>query len=175
MSTKNVIFSFVLFVFLTGNVWGKSQTSYFLGEVKMSSPAGVSYGSSVSLVKRVASQANNKITEYVLSLDADKEVQEYVAIFEVKGSMFSVRDNHGTFSGEGKLFGKPWKWNSWKYTVLMNDGSGSLKGEDFLSDDGLVIKKTLFSPDGTARVMFDEELKSISQSMYDVLRAKLTL
>ncbi len=55
----------------------------------------------------------------------------------------------------------------------MTDGSGTLRGEDRLSDRGLQVKKTFFSPDGQPRVIFTEDLKVVSKELYEILRAKL--
>ncbi len=95
----------------------QEQVTYFLGEVKMSSPTRQFYGSSVSLVKRTLKPAENKIVEQVMSLDAKQTPQEYTTVFTVKDSKLTVKDEEGTFEGEGELIGKAWKWTGWKYNV----------------------------------------------------------
>ena len=152
----------------------QEQLTYFLGEVKMSSPAGQPYGSSISLVRRALKPAENKIVEQVLSLDPKQPPQEYTTVFDIKGSKFTVKDEEGSFAGEGELMGKAWEWTGWKYNVsMLGQRKGSLKAEDTLNRDGLVVKKSFYTPDGQLRVLFSEDLKPISKEMYEILRAKL--
>jgi hypothetical protein len=151
------------------------QVTYFLGEVKMSSPTGQPYGSSVSLIKRTLTPAENKIVELVLSIDAKNVPQEYTTLFAVKDSKFTVKDEEKTFDGEGEFTGKPWNWTGWKYQVnMLGARKGTLKAEDTLTDGGLTVKKAFYSPDGQLRVNFSEDLKPITREMYDLLHAKLT-
>jgi hypothetical protein len=150
------------------------QVTYLLGEVKMSGPTGQPYGSSVSLVKRTMTPAENKIVEVVLSLDAKGAAQEYTTVFAIKDAKFTVRDDEKTFDGEGEFTGKAWNWTGWKYQVnMLGARKGTLKAEDTLSDNGLKVTKAFYSPDGALRVNFTEDLKIISKEMYDLLHAKL--
>lgn len=152
----------------------QEQVAYFLGEVKMSSPMGQPYGSSISLVKRTLKPAENKIVEQVLSLDAKNAAQEYTTVFAVQNSKFMVRDEEKTFEGEGEFIGKAWNWTGWKYSVnLIGQRKGVLKAEDTLTESGLSVKKSFYSPDGQLRVAFSEDLKLISREMYEILRTKL--
>ena len=98
----------------------EANTTYYLGEVKMSSPTGRPFGSSISLVKRSIFPAENKIVEIVASIET-REVKEYTTVFEIKGSDFTVKDQEGTFSGGGKLTGPAWAWTGWSYSVDMGN------------------------------------------------------
>ena len=156
------------------NTASQEKVTYFLGEVKMSSPTGQPFGSAVSLVKRTVAPAENKITELVLSVDSRRPTQEHTTVFDIEGSKFTLKEGSGGFTGEGELTGKAWEWTGWKYTVnLTGEVKGVLKGEDSLTVGGVTSKKTLLSPDGQARVVFSEELKPISREMYELLHAKL--
>ena len=159
--------------FAQSNTASEEKVMYFLGEVKMSSPTGQPFGSGVSLVKRTLAPAENRITELLLSIDSRRPTQEHTTIFDIKGSKFTLKEE-GAFAGEGELIGKAWEWTGWKYTVSMTgENKGVLKGEDSLTVDGVTSKKTFFSPDGQARIVFAEELKPISREMYELLHAKL--
>jgi len=150
------------------------QVSYYLGEVKMSSPDGRPYGSSLSLIKRTLKPSENKIVEQVASIDPREPTKEYTTVFDIKGSKFTVKDEEGTFAGEGELIGKAWEWTGWKYSVnLLGERKGKLIAEDTVSGNGLVVKKSFSGPDGQVRVLFSEDLKPISKEMYEILRAKL--
>jgi hypothetical protein len=150
------------------------QVTYFLGEVKMSSPTGQPYGSSVSLIKRTLTPAENKIVELVLSIDLKTGPWESTTVFGVKDGKFTIKDEEKTFEGEGEFTGKPWGWTGWKYQVnMLGARKGILKGEDTLTETGLTVKKGFYSPDGQLRVNLFEDLKPISKEMYDLLHAKL--
>jgi hypothetical protein len=150
------------------------QTAYYLGEVKMNSAAGQPYGSSISLVKRTLKPAENKIVELVLSLDAKQPAREYTTVFDVKGSKFTVKDEEGTFAGEGEFQGKAWAWEGWKYSVnMLGERKGTLKAEDTFTGGALIVRKTFYSPDGQMRVIFAEDLKPISKEMYELLHPRL--
>lgn len=150
------------------------QVTYYLGEVKMSSPTGQPYGSTVSLIKRTLTPAENKIVELVLSIEAKGAPLEFTTVFIVKDSKFTVKDEEKTFEGEGELIGKPWNWTGWKYQVnILGPRKGVVKAEDILTEHGLTVKKAFYSPDGQLRVNFSEDLKPITKEMYDLLHAKL--
>ena len=149
-------------------------TSYYLGEVKMTSPTGQPYGSSISLVKRTLRPDENQIVEIVLSIDAAKPPQEYTTLFTITGNRFVVRDQEGTFEGRGELIGSMWEWTGWKYSVnMLGTMKGKVEADDALSAAGIVVSKSYYSPDGALRVRFAEELKPISSEMYEILHAQL--
>jgi hypothetical protein len=152
----------------------QEQVTYFLGEVKMSSPTGQPFGSSLSLAKRTLKPAENKIVELVASIEPKQPAREYTTIFDVKGSKFTVKDEEGTFAGEGEFIGRAWEWTGCKFVVnLIGQRKGVLKAEDTFSNIGITAKKTFSSPDGQERMIFTEDLKPISKEMYDILHAKL--
>ncbi|MEO8136758.1 MAG: hypothetical protein ABI831_22635 [Betaproteobacteria bacterium] len=151
-----------------------AQVAYYLGEVRMSSPAGQLLGASVSLVRRTLLPAENRVIEVVASIDPVKPVREYTTVFAVNGSRFAMKDEEGTFTGEGEFSGKPWEWTGWKYEVAFTGQSkGRLQGEDVVSATGLSVKKSFSSADGVVRMLFTEELKPVTKAVYDVLRARL--
>ena len=150
------------------------KVSYFLGEVKMSSPTGQAYGSSISLVKRTLKPSENKIVELVASIDPKDPTKEYTTVFDIKAAKFTVKDDEGTFAGDGELIGKAWEWTGWKYSVnLLGQRKGILNAEDSLVNGVLTVTKSYANPDGRVLVVFAETLNPISREMYDLLHAKL--
>lgn len=150
------------------------RVAYYLGEVRMSTPAGRLVASTLSLVRRTATPDENKIVEVVASVDPSKPTKEFTTVFEVQGSRFVMKDAEGTFTGAGELKGEPWEWTGWRYEVEFTGATqGKLKGEDVLNADGLTARKSFMTPDGVVRAQFIEELKPISKSAYDILHARL--
>lgn len=150
------------------------QTKYYLGEVKMSSPTGQPYGSSLSLVKRTVMPAENKIVEIVTSIDPNGAAQEFTTVIAVKNSNFTVKDNEGTFDGTGAFIGTPWRWSRWKYSVnMIGERKGTLIAEDRIINGAIVVKKSFYSPDKQLRVMFAEDLRPVGKEVYEILHKKL--
>jgi len=168
-----------LFVCSLGSIYSQTkstseeQITYFLGESKMTSPTGQPYGSTLSLIKRTVKPEENKIIEQVISINQREPTKEYIAIFDVRGSKFKMKEQGGGFTGEGELIGKAWEWTGWKSTSNLAGGRGKLISEDTLTKDGLLVKKSFYSPDEQLRVIFSEDLNQISKEMYDILRSKV--
>jgi hypothetical protein len=174
ISTLLFLLSIVPTNFAQTNSASPEQTAYYLGEVKISSASGQPYGSSISLAKRTLKPAENKIVELVLSVDSKQPAREYTTVFDVKGSKFTVKDEEGTFAGEGELLGKAWEWEGLKFSVnMLGERKGTLKAEDIFTGGSLTAKKSFYSPDGQLRLIFSEDLKPISKEMYEILHAKL--
>lgn len=164
----------LLFVCVVSAAQPPEHVSYYLGEVKMTSPGGQPYGSSVSLVKRTMKPAENRIVELVLSVDGRGPAQEYNTVFTVNGSKFELREAGGGFSGGGDLMGPAWGWTGWSYKVTMGGRMpGTVTAEDTFQGENLVAHKTFAGPDGKAQVLFIEELKPISGEMYELLHTRL--
>jgi hypothetical protein len=152
---------------------GGKQVSYFFGESRMASPTGIPYGSSISMIERTVDSAAGTIVERVVSIDANKPATEYVTVLDVKGTTFTMAAKDGSFTGTGELAGTPWHWTSWQSTATIAGGQGKVVSQDTLTEEGLHVAKTFFSPDGQARVVFSEDLRSISKAMFTILRGKL--
>lgn len=148
------------------------ETTYFLGESKMTTPEGKPVRTSLSLIKRVVNPAENRIEEHVLSI-GETETKAFVAVFEVKGKTFTMTEKSKSFTGEGELIGEAWKWKEWKSTAKLAGGTGTVTSEDKLTEKGLVAKKTFAGPDGKVVVRFEESLNTIGPKTYEILYAKL--
>ena len=151
----------------------QEQAAYYFGEAKITSPTGQPFGSTLSLVKRILKPAENRIIEQVVFLDPRRPAEEHITVLDVKGSALSIKDEGGSFTGEGELQGKAWEWNSWKSNVKFTDGKGTLKSEDTLTGNGIQAKKWFYRPDGKVSAVITEELKPISKEAYELLRSKL--
>jgi len=174
ISTLLFLLSIVPAAFAQTNSAPPEQTAYYLGEVKMNSASGQPYGSSISLAKRTLKPAENKIVELVLTVDSKQPAREYTTVFNVTGSKFTVKDEEGTFAGEGELLGKAWEWEGLKFSVnMLGERKGTLKAEDTFVGGKLTARKSFYSPDGQLRVVFSEDFQPISKEMYEILHTKL--
>lgn len=154
------------------------QTSYLLGEIVTTSPTGQPYGRSVALVKRVLKPDAHQIVEVVLQIEPTRPAAEFTTIFTVAGADFTLREQNGSFSGTGKLIGKPWAWTGWDYTVRLQGGAkgslgGSLTGHDVLQGQELTVKKSYYGADGKLAALLAENYKPISAEMYAILHDRL--
>ena len=148
------------------------ETSYYLGESKMTTPDGKLIRTSLSLVKRVVNPKESRIEEHVLSV-TEKDSKAFVVTLAVKGSRFTVSEKSAAFTGEGELFGEPWKWKEWKSVTKLAGGAGTVTSEDKLTDRGLSAKKRFAGADGKEALLFEESLVPITQKTYEVLFARL--
>jgi hypothetical protein len=144
----------------------KTQTNYYYGEVKTTSPDGkIPYGPvKHSLVKRTIDKKNRTITELV-----SQEGKEFnTRLSQVKNSnVFEAEDlSSKTFGGTITFAGKSWNWSTWTYSISMNDGSGKIIGEGSLTPAAIETKKYFVLPDGTKRVFLVEVLKKITAEEY---------
>jgi hypothetical protein len=150
-----------------------TQTDYFLGDSKMSTPSGQVLRTTLSLVKRVVNPAENRIEEHVMSIDEKSPASAFVVIFDVKGSKFTMTEKSSAFTGEGELIGDAWKWKEWKSVSKLSEGAGVVTSNDKFTDHGMAAKKTFAGPDGQVRFHFDESLVRITPKAYEILYAKL--
>ena len=178
MSRSWLVAAYAAFVVLMG---GRSsaaaepmevETSYYLGESKMTTPDGKLIRTSLSLVKRVVNKKESRIEEHVLSV-SDKDSKAFVVTLEVKGSRFTVSERSKSFTGEGELVGEAWKWKEWKSVTRLAGGAGTVTSEDKITDRGLTAKKSFAGADGKIVLLFDESLSPISPKTYEVLFARL--
>ncbi|MEP7083461.1 MAG: hypothetical protein ABI854_01895 [Betaproteobacteria bacterium] len=165
----------VSFVAAASRVYAADErVTYFLGEVRMSTPAGRLVATTLSLVRRALTPDENRMVEVVASIDSTKPTKEFTTVFEVQGSRFVMKDAEGAFTGAGELKGAPWEWTGWSYEVEFTGATpGKLKGDDVLNGDGLTARKSFMTPDGVVRAQFVEELKPISKAAYDILHSRL--
>jgi hypothetical protein len=150
----------------------ETETSYYLGESKMTTPDGKLIRTSLSLVKRVLNKTAGRIEEHVLSIN-EKDSKAFVVTLEVKDSKFTVSEQSKSFTGEGELVGEAWKWKEWKSVTKLAGGAGTVTSEDKITDRGLIAKKSFAGADGKVALLFDESLAPISQKSYEVLYARL--
>src|SRR5689334_19020809 len=78
---------------------------YYVGEMKLSTPAGRSAGSQAFLLEKTHDPDNSMIIERAIVVGADGKVEEYVMDMKVSGNSFSIVDRKGTVKGTGELFG----------------------------------------------------------------------
>jgi hypothetical protein len=125
-----------------------AEVRYYLGESRMMTPDGKLLRTSLSLVKRVLSQADSRIEEHVLSV-GDKDAKAFVVVMAVKGKKFTVTERSKTFTGAGELQGEAWKWKGWKSVTKLAGGAGMVTSEDKLTDQG--CRRRSATPDPTGR------------------------
>lgn len=171
LKLKNLIFLFILILSFNSQVFAENidKTTYYIGESKMTSPQGIPYGSSISLIKRTILEKENKIIEDVISLDLKRPCSEFITIFDVKENNFKISDNKKTFSGDGILTGEKWNWNGWKYDVALNNNAGFIKGEDNIINNEIIVKKEFYNKDKKVTVKFNEQFKPISKEFFEII------
>lgn len=121
------------------------KTEYFLGISKFYYPNKKTLISlSASLMKRTSSPLENKIFEKFLDLNPYQGIHEYNVTLDIfNENEFSLSDEEGLYTGEGKLFGQPWKWDHWNSNITLVDGSFEITANYHLHSEGLEITKKI--------------------------------
>jgi hypothetical protein len=147
---------------------------YYLGEVRLTSPAGKSLGSQAILVEKVVDRDKSEISERALVVQADGKAEEYRVKMPVKpDGSFSLTNDDQSVEGSGQLFGPMWKWTYFKATFKAKSGV-TIEDENFMADESVVTaRKKVIGPNAQVMVYMDESVKAITPTTFEVLRAGL--
>lgn len=169
--TPNVAFFLVVFAqFCSG---GEIEKIYYLGEAKLSSPAGEPLGSQVMLVEKTHDPDHNLIVERAIVIKADKTAEEHTITMAVKDNAFTAKDDANTVSGTGTLFGPAWRW-TYFHAVFHASNGVQIEDENFMADPTAgVARKKLTGPDGKPFLVMDVTLKAVTPKTFELLAAAL--
>jgi hypothetical protein len=147
---------------------------YYLGEVKLSTPAGQPMGSQVILLEKILDRDNSKIIERALVVYPAGKVEEWTMRLAVKvDNSFTLTDDAKTVEGHGILFGPAWKWTYFKGTFKATNGV-VIEDENFMADDSVgTARKKVLAPDGKVVMYMDMSLKGITPKTFEILQAGL--
>jgi hypothetical protein len=150
---------------------GTAEKLYYVGEVKLSSPAGKSMGSQVILLEKIHDRDNSTMIERAIVVEADGKAAERTMRMAVKeNNTFLLTDDAKTVEGEGTLFGPAWKWTYFKGTFKTKNGI-NIDDENFMSDDSAVTaRKKVTLPDGRVVMYMDMTLKGITPKTFEILK-----
>jgi hypothetical protein len=166
--------SFVFLFMPLCAVAASPQKLYYLGEVRMSSPAGKPVGSQVILVEKTVDRDNSVMSERAIVVEADGKVVEYPVTMPVKpDGSFTLTNEAKSVEGSGQLFGPAWKWTYFKATFKAKSGI-TIEDENFMPDDSVITaRKKVIAPNGQVVLYMDESVKAITPKTFEVLRAGL--
>lgn len=154
-----------------------AKVAYYLGESKVRDADGKSLGNLVALVRRELRPAESRIVETTLLVSSrpGEPIQEYVAVSTVDagGGAFTLKEQKGTFSGDGTLAGPAWAWTSWTSTAALGPGGDRVRTRAQLTERGMAVDKARLAPNGAVLVTFTEDHAAIDGATYELLRAKL--
>jgi hypothetical protein len=157
---------------LCGSVW--AETNYYLVEGALELPTGRRVGTSLSLAKRTVDRTAGKIEEVVLSMREQEPALETITLIRIDGenATLSSSSPQGGFSGQGKLSGPQWAWTRMTFTVKMDQGT-TVEGEDEFAPESITATKRVLGPDGKLQIIVRESGRTISESLYNLLRNRL--
>jgi hypothetical protein len=151
------------------------SVAYYLGESTVRDADGKALGNLVALTKRELRPSESRIVETSLLISSrpGEPIQEYVTVSSVTGASFTLREQKGTFSGEGTLTGRPWAWSAWTSTANLGPRGGTLRTRSQVTERGLAVDKARLGPNGAVLVTFTEDHAAIDGATYELLRAKM--
>src|SRR5439155_10331903 len=132
------------------------ERTYYVGEVKLSSPAGQPMGSQVILLEKIQDREHSVIIERAIVVEANGKAVEHTMRLDVKDdNTFTLTDEDKTVEGGGKLFGPAWKWTYFKGTFKAKNGV-QIDDENHLADDSAATaRKVLTGPDNKVFMYMD--------------------
>src|SRR5688500_5389217 len=111
----------------------ETEKLYYVGEAKLSGPAGQSYGSQVILLEKVHDPDRSVIVERAIVAKPERSVEEYTMTMKVTGDSFTIADERKTIDGSGTLFGPAWRWTYFKATYRSANGA-VIEDENYMTD-----------------------------------------
>jgi hypothetical protein len=152
---------------------GEVEKIYYLGEAKLSSPAGEPLGSQVMLLEKTHDPDHNVIVERAIVVKADKTTEEHTMTLTVKDNSFTAKDDANTVTGTGTLFGPAWRW-TYFHAVFHASNGVQIEDENFMADPSAgVARKKITGPDGKVFLIMDVTLKAVSPKTFELLAATL--
>src|SRR6266581_3988057 len=147
---------------------------YYVGEAKVSSASGEPMGSQVYLLQKTLDREKATITERAVIVRPGEAAEEWTMRFAVKeDNTFTLSEDSGRATGNGKLFGPAWKWTYFKGMYKTNKGI-EIEDENFLADESAgSARQKLTGPDGKVMMFVDLTLKSVTPKTYEILREGL--
>ena len=145
----------------------------FIGEAKLSDASGKSMGSQALLVKKSENHEKDLIVETAIVVTSKGQVERRPMHLQVSGNTFTLKDDTGTISGEGALFGIPWQWTYWRGTFHAPNGI-QIEDENFIADPSMAVaRKKITGADGKVLMYMDVTLKSITSETFQILSRAL--
>jgi hypothetical protein len=129
---KLLPFLSIVVLFAQTGLTAEPESTYFVGEVKLSDSTGKSMGSQAVLVSRVYERDKNLIVDRAIVVQADGTVNDYPMNLSVNGDKFTIDDPNKAVEGSGTLFGPAWHWTYLKGTYKATNGA-VIDDEDFLA------------------------------------------
>lgn len=149
------------------------ETTYFVGEVKLSDPSGKPLGSQAMLASRTHDRDKNLMIERAIVVQADGTVNDYPINMTVNGDKFTIDDPNKAVEGSGTLFGPAWRWTYFKATYKAKNGA-VIDDENFMAaPDVGTARKKISTPDGKVVMFMDMSLKATTRETFDILAAAL--
>lgn len=169
---KEFMRAFLLSLVLFCGAAGAVEVIPLIAEAKSEPTQGVGY-SDIYLAKRTLDPAANEIRVSIVQLDPSGNAREFITLMKVNGDRYTMQDTVLGFTGEGKLFGEPWKWTRWTYKVTWRGGE-SMTGEDERTPDGgLSMKKKYLDASGELRRTVTAIFHPLTEAAHALLFAKL--
>ncbi|MBV9467737.1 MAG: hypothetical protein JO316_10405 [Abitibacteriaceae bacterium] len=149
------------------------EKMYYVGEAKLSSPAGQSFGSQAFLLEKTHDPDHRLIVERAIVVKPDGAVDEFTMNLQVQGDAFTIKDTKATVQGTGTLFGPAWHWTYFKAIYKSTNGA-QIEDENYMTDpEVLVARKKISGPDAKVLMYMDITLKATTPKTFELLASAL--
>ncbi len=149
------------------------STSYFYGEVRLLSADGTKlYQQHHTLIKRALHPAKGTIEEEVYWDDKPNQISHHPTVLTQTDNphIFSIQDPENAYGGTVTYQGSLWKWDRWTYDIRFLDGSGTIRGNGALTQNGgFRTHKEFVLPNGDLQIQIQESVSPISAQKFSTL------
>lgn len=151
----------------------EAEKMYYVGEAKLSSATGESFGSQVILLEKTHDPEHNRIVERAIVVKPDRTAEERTMYMTAQGRDFTLKDDANTVAGTGTLFGPAWNWTYFRATYHASHGV-TIEDENYMTDPSvLVARKKISGPDGKVLSYMDITLTRVTPKTFELLAATL--
>lgn len=147
------------------------RTACYMGESIVSAPDGKPVGTMIVALCREFLQSEKKIVETMVVVHPRDPTRIETTIYLVDGDKVTSAPG-GKWTVAGELRGPAWHWSGMKYTFKLNDGTGSVVGEEKGDDNLLQDERKFLGPDGAVRVLIHDQLHRITSESFILFKRR---
>lgn len=181
-SCARAIAILLLTTFIAGCASGAGSTSersrtitteHYYGTVTSSSANGkIPMGPPVmTLVRRDIDRSDERITETLTTEGAT----QITTLRRDEGNTFIASSNDNSIGGSMEFTGDDWNWRSWRYAIVMKDGSGRIEGTGRFDGKWIESEKYFVAPSGERKLKIIDRLVRITPEEYQKHLAEMSV
>jgi hypothetical protein len=111
--------------------------------------------------------------ETATTLDLEGKMKDHIVYAKVSGQTLTLSDGDNSIEGTGSVSGEEWNWNLLKFSMVTKKGGIRIEDVNYRTPDRLIARKVLSMPNGKPFMLWDIEVKEITESEYKKLYSEM--